>query len=392
MKKSLNELQFRNKDINDRLGEIYTKAANEKRELNAEEKTEVSLLTNELEANRREIMLAADASTIANIRESANKNAQLRELLKNQLQTRTAYNAILLSKDSDNTTNTIENSEAIVLRIEDLINTTSEGLGLPDGLRMQTGVTGNEVWPVSTNDVDYEEPDEIVALNDQKLDFTSISPVQHRVGVTVPVSNMAIDNAAFDLYAFVTEKFQKANRRYMAKKYYWPSSLTGNKGPFAGQTPGTIALGVNAYENILTAVAEIANKGFEGEPVLSFDKLIEAKLKATPKISGAAGGFVIENGLCAGYKYTTSHYVNGNTNKQYFEISFPEWFAIQQHGTVRFTVDTISQAKKNITQLTLNTAYSFTELSNKVDGNADGKPQAFKIFEIVDDDYSGTDM
>lgn len=385
-KKEIQKHQAAIREADAKMSAIYNKQIEEKRELTAEESAELATLKSQKEMAREAIMSSKSEQAISELRESDNKNAQLREFFKDKLQNRAAENIILLSKSGDNVTNTIENSGAINLQIEDLIDTTAEGLMLPEGIQMQTGVTGNELWPVSTNDVEVEEVDETAELNDQALDFTSITPAQHRAGLTVPVSFAAIDNAAFDLYSFITAKFQKAVAKYIAKKYYWPGALTGNKGPFSGMTKaGDITIGADTYKQILQAVAKIAVKGFEGEVVLSFDKEVEAILKCTPLIAGAAAGFVIQNGLCAGYKYTTSNYVNGGqAGKHYFEISMPEWFVLQQHGQVRFTVDTISKAKKNVMQLTLNTFYSFTELSNKVNGNNDGVPQAFALYEVVE--------
>lgn len=384
-KKEIQKHQAAIREADAKMFAIYNKQIEEKRELTAKESAELATLKSQKEMAREAILTSGCESAAAQIRMSDNRNAELREALKD-FKGRSADNIILLSKAGENVTNTIENSGAITLRIEDLIDTTSEGLGLPDGLQMQTGVTGNEIWPVSTNDVEFEEPDEVAELNDQKLDFASITPQMHRAGLTLPVSFAAIDNAAFDLYAFITAKFQKASRKYHAKKYYWPGVLTGNKGPFSGMTKkGDITIGADTYRQILQAVAQIAVKGFEGEVVLSFDKEIEALLKCTPLIAGAAAGFVIQNGLCAGYKYTTSNYVNGGqAGKHYFEISMPEWFVIQQHGEARFTVDGISKAKNNVLQLTLNTFYSYTELSNKVNGNNDGVPQAFALYEVVE--------
>ena len=65
-----------------------------------------------------------------------------------------------------------------------------------------------------------EEVGEVEALNDQVVNFTNITPTQKRVGLKVPVSNMAIDNAAFDLMSFVQTKFTLALRKYLAKKIY----------------------------------------------------------------------------------------------------------------------------------------------------------------------------
>ena len=64
------------------------------------------------------------------------------------------------------------------------------------------------------------------------LNFAQITPTVRRVGLTVPVSNMAIDNAAFDLMAFVQTKFGIALREYIAKKIYSLAKWDGNKGPF----------------------------------------------------------------------------------------------------------------------------------------------------------------
>ena len=185
-------------------------------------------------------------------------------------------------------------------------------LTFPASLRIVTGVTGNEIWPVSLNDVEMEEVDEVASLNDQVLNFGNITPTQRRVGLTIPVSNMAIDNAAFDLLAFVQTKFTLALRIYLAKKIYSQADWTGNKGPFSNQSKaGDIEIGADAYKNILKAVAAFSDKGFfEGDVVIIMDRETEAELKATPLIAGAAGGFVVQNGRCAGYPYVVTHYLN----------------------------------------------------------------------------------
>jgi hypothetical protein len=123
------------------------------------------------------------------------------------------------------------------------------------------------------------------------------------------------------------------------------------------------------------------------------DRVTEAELMATPKIAGAAGGFVIENGKCCGYPYTVSHYVNtefGADGKlvagkgRYLLIGYYEWFALQQHGVVRMSADSTSQsvAKKNITAVTLNSFWSMSDLSVYING-ANGS-QAFGLYKIVE--------
>ena len=121
------------------------------------------------------------------------------------------------------------------------------------------------------------------------------------------------------------------------------------------------------------------------------DRETEAELKATPLISGAAGGFVVQNGLCAGYPYVVTHYLNtelasdGKTlvpsAKKYIGFGYFEWFALQQHGDVRMITDIYTGAKKNVTQITLNTAWSMTDLSKKING-ANNVTQAFAVYEV----------
>ena len=389
MKKTKVELQVRNREIQDRMAELNDKAFAEKREFTAEEQREWDSLTREAQANDRELKNLLNDQELAQVREKEDKNAALRELFQSNKGNK---REILLNPASGNTAANIAASGAINLTIHEFIPTLHEGLGLPKPLKVVTGVTGNEVWPVSINDVEMEEVGEVAGLTDQVVDFAKITPNAKRVGLKVPVSNMAIDNAAFDLMAFIQQKFDLALRKYLAKKIYSQAEWQGNKGPFSGLTPkGTITVGAGAYKSILKAVAEFSDKGFyEGGVVLVMDRATEAELKATPKIEGAAGGFVIENGLCAGYPYVLTHYINteleGNTlvatDNKVIGIGYFEWFACQQHGEVRLVIDPITQADKNVTRVILNTAWSMTDLSVYING-ANGETQAFALYTVA---------
>ena len=403
------ELQVRNREIQDRMAEMNDKAYKEKREFTEEEQREWNALTREKTMNLDQLREMATDAELAKMREAEDKNVKLRELLKDNGQKR----EIVLTNDGSatNPVGVYSNSGAINLTIHELIPTLHEGLDLPSTLRVVTGVTGNEIWPVNVDDVEMEEVGEVEALNDQVVNFTNITPVQNRIGLKVPVSNMAIDNAAFDLLSFVQTKFTLALRKYLAKKIYSQAAWAKNKGPFSGLTPkGTITIGGSAYKSILKAVAEFSDKGFyEGGVMLIMDRATEAELKATPKIEGAAGGFVIENGLCAGYPYVLTHYINTTlsgstlvpTADKCIGIGYFEWFALQQHGDVRFVIDPITQADKNVTRLILNTAWSMTDLSTHINGGtpvSDGHggytypTQAFALYKIEDGSVSNSDI
>ena len=406
-KKTKDELQVRYREIQDRMGELNVTAAEGKRALTEDETREWDALSREATLVEMDLRGQMNDEELAKHREVVSKGEQLREYLKNVRQGKADRELLLTPATGSGVSSPagyISNSGAINLTIKEMIPMLHEGLDLPQSLRIVTGVTGNEIWPVSINDAEMEEVGEVVALTDQTLDFANITPTVRRVGLTVPVSNMAIDNAAFDLMAFVQAKFTIALRIYLAKKLYSQAAWTGNKGPFSGLTKaGDIEIGANSYKNILKAVAKFSDKGFfEGDVVLIMDRETEAELKATPLIQGAAGGFVVQDGKCAGYPYIVTHYLNTTlddgalvpTAKKYIAIGYFEWFALQQHGTVRMTVDATSQAvaKKNLTAITLNTAWSFTDLSSRINGGtpvtgSDGQitypTQAFALYEVT---------
>ena len=391
------QLQARKREVLGKLAEIDANVKNANRPINGDESLQWDSLMRESIIIDEELKTMATNAELAKIRENENKSAMLREFFQDVRQKRAAEAAILQSKAGDNVTNTIEASGAVPLKIEDIIDTQIEGLELPKNLKMLTGVVGDDVWPFSINDVTVTEAGEVAAISAQGLDFDSIKAVSRRVAVAGAISNKAIDNAAFDLYSFVQMKIQKALAVYLASKIYSHAAWTGNKGPFSLVTPGTISLGDDAYRNILQAIAGIAKKGFTGTPVITIDKVTEYELKATPLVPGAAAGFVIQDGLLAGYPYTTSGYINKtladgvlvDEDDRYIGIGFWDYFALQQHGDFRLTVDATSAAvaAKNETVITLNTEISMTELSVKVnggDGTQSPKPQAFALLKIVE--------
>jgi hypothetical protein len=398
------ELQARSRELQGKMSDLNDKAYNEKRNFTEEEQREWDHLTREKTIVDSEIEDMLNERELAQLQEHKSKGEQLRELLREAQNTGQKREILLApgsnSGGSSNVSANIEASGAITLTIHELIPTLHEGLDLPKSLNIVTGVKGNEVWPVSINDVEMEEVGEVDALGDQVLDFAKINPVQRRCGLKVPVSNMAIDNSAFDLMAFVQLKFTLAVRKYLAKKVYSRAAFSGNHGPFSNLTPaGTITLGNGKeYAAILDAVAAFSNKGFfEGDVTLILDRVTEARLKATPKIAGAAGGFIVENGLCAGYPYIVTHYLNTElttdnklvrTSDLCIGIGYFEWLAVQQHGDVRLVVDPITLADRNITRVILNTAWSITDLSIYINGGEpSGDPavyptQGFALYTV----------
>ena len=403
-KKEIMKLASRNREIQDRLSAIYTKMESEKRdEYTPEEKREVNKLNHELDDNRREIELYADEATVAGIRESENKNQQLREYLKDVQQKRANATTVLLNPVTtgadQNSTANIVSSGAIPITIHDVLDTKVEGTTLPAGVNILTGVVGDNLWPISADDVVASVANEVAQIEEQALTFTNIKAVSERVALAVAVSNKAIDNAAFDLFTFVTMKIRKALNILLAKRIYSHAAWTDAfKGPFSLVTAGTITKGEGFAKALAAAVAGVADLGFEGEPTIIIDKVTEAELKYTPAndFKGNTDA-VIKDGKLAGYNYITSGHINGEldgdgkykkASDRYIGIGFFEYLAVQQHGEVRFSVDSTSAAVagRNSTVFTLNTDFSSTELSHLINGGTSAtEPKAFKLLKIVEE-------
>ena len=389
---TVQEAFAKNREILDKLANLDEIA--QTRELNEEEKKTLAALQREHQGLTREITYMNQQAAAASHREVKSKNAIMREAL--DFLRANPNRELTLGTVGGNPGGSITESGAIALNIHDLIGTLNEGLGLPSTLTLVTGVTGNDLWPVSVDDVDLEELGENVEVNDQNLHFDNIQAVAHRVSLAVSVSNSAIDNAAFDVFAFVQGKFQLALRRYLAKKVYSQANFTGVKGPFSNlASSGDIEIADGkTYKNILKAVAEFTNKGFDSSMVvLVIDAITEAELKATKKAEDA--GFVIENGTLAGYPYIVTHYINttldtdGKTLKgttdRYIGIGYFNYLALQQHGTVSMRVDNSSaaQARKNLTTFVFNSAFSATDLSTKLNKKGGSTTQAFALYKLT---------
>lgn len=275
----------------------------------------------------------------------------------------------------------LDASGAIRLTIRDFLPELEGSLKLPPGLEVDFGVTGNEVWPVSINDIEMEEEDETVELTEQQLGFSqtnSADPV--RTGITVEVSNMAIDSAGFDLLGYIQKKFGLAQRRYIASHLYSMARWDGNNGPFSGAHASQWSIPQGSlYDSIMAQMTLLEMEGYDTrEAVIVVDPKMEVRLKCTP-IRPEEGRMVIQDGLCCGYPYISNMYFNTELNAQgklvkkatdAVGIGIFKWFKIAQHDTARVIIDGVSKevSERNVTSITLNTAWSFTNLSEKVNG------------------------
>ena len=346
----------------------------------------------------------ATGRDLEQIREREDYGAKIREMVNDCFTNRRAANAttILANAITDgadqNVTANLEAGKLIPVEIRPIIDTKVPGTELPDDLVMVTGVTGTQVIPYSINDVKFTVEGEVTKVAEQALDFANITTSPKRVAASVPVSRRAVANAAFDIIAFITYKFQKGWAMFRALHIYAHGNYTKLQSPFAQVTVETLTLDENIGKNLAKKVAEMYDLGFEGDPELIMDKTTEVDLKFTKLIPGTTDSnrTVIQDGQCVGYRYHVSPYIdytidaNGVATKEtdrYIGIGHFGYLTEQVYADgSEFNIDGTSSANfdRNVIALGMGLDYSLVEMSSKVNGNTSGKPQAFKLIKLVE--------
>ena len=392
------QLQQRQIAIWDRMDVIEETSKKENREFTDAEAKEYEALLRESKALSARAEAMASGKALDNIREHKSKNAILREFLQKCVEKRENASTILMNPVTEGTDkNTIANLEAggaIPLTINELIDTKVAGVELPPDLKIVTGVVGNEIWPYSTNDVEFTVAGEVEKVGEQALNFAKISATPNAVAANVAVSHRAINNASFDLLGFISYKLTKGLAIFRALHAYSHIDFQNDlKSPFAGADVVEIALDENVGKNIAIEIAKMYDLGFEGVPYVTMSKVTETTLAYTKAIPGTAGDrTVVQDGKCVGYPMTTSPFVNyildGGVPKagtdQFIAIGHWGYEAMQIHGDVMFNVDAQSAEvfSRRTVVVSLALDMSMTELSSKVNGG-NGKPQAFKLIKLV---------
>ena len=344
----------------------------------------------------------ATGKDLENIREREDYGQKLREMINDCYTNKRAANATTIlanaitSGDDKNEYANLDAGGLIPVEIQPIIDTKVAGIELPDDLKMLTGVTGTQVIPYSINDVKFTVEGEVSKVAEQSLDFANIKTAPQRVAASVPVSRRAVAQAAFDIIAFLTYKFQKGWAMFRALHVYAHGEYDKLQSPFAQVEVVELTLDDNIGKNLAKEIAKMYDLGFEGDPELIMDKTTEVDLKFTKLIPNSVGErTVIQDGQCVGYRYKVSPYIdyaiasNGVATKdagRYIGIGHFGYLNEQVYADgIAFNVDGTSQENfdRNVIGLGMSVDYSLVELSGKVNGG-NGTPQAFKLIKLIE--------
>ena len=401
------QIQERQLAIWNRIDELDE--AGKTRELTAEEVKEQRELVDESAKLSTRAKALASGAELAAIKSREDKGKELREMIADCFTHKRAANATTIlanaitSGPDQNEKANLEAGGLIPVEIQPIIDTKVPGIELPDDLKMLTGVTGTQVIPYSINDVKFTVEGEVTKVAEQALNFANITTSPKRVCASVPVSRRAVAQAAFDIIGFLTFKFTKGWAMFRALHVYAHGDYRDVIGPFATVDVEELTLDENIGKNLAKKIAAMYDLGFEGDPEIIMDKATEVDLKFTKLIPGTTDSnrTVVQDGQCVGYRYKVSPYIDysiasngvatkdkvGDTPVRYIGIGHFGYLNEQVYADgIEFNVDGTSQENfdRNVIALGMGLDYSLVELSSKVNGNNNNKPQAFKLIKLVE--------
>lgn len=354
-----------------KMNEIIDKASAEKRDFTPEEEAKYKSLEREFEQASRDIAMNNDLlfASKNGFVENKSKNAMFREFLQEVRGKRSNSECVLQREFTGLNTTDIAGGGMIPLTIKDVLPPLEMGLIFDKvGIPVQTGVTGDIQWPV-LGSVEAEIKGETEALTDQDIDLSKINAKHVRLGISIKISNQAINDSYTDLVSLVQSQIRAGLNRTLNRVIFSHQDFTSDlHGPFAGaKASGSFAGATPTYKELLEMKGKIASTGVE---MIGFcyimSEAMKAALEATP-VDAGSGRMIIENGAIAGYPVFCTEYINYGSSKSKADVEYVAagcfgYLPTNQHGEVRMIFDPYTQAKNDVIVITMNADWSITTL------------------------------
>ena len=386
---TIKELQSRNRDINDRLGEL-DEVVNQ-RELTAAELAEEAQLKREFAKNQREIaMLNQEEQTRQNeANAQRDENAELREFVKNA-KPGSKFEFAFNKRDAMSTTVTTPHVQGVT--VKDIIKTDRPDADIfaAAGLGIVTGVTGNKIQWAYAGGVEAAFANELAQTTERTVDISSQTPVQQRLTVRVCVSQQSLENASFDLRGLFVQAVSDAIRQKVnwaavsttkaTSVFYGGFAQDAEKGTFgsSGYTPGKqvgtyTALSKEVFAEMIGKLAARNIKLDKAVFVLGAEDYWKAKV--TPMDEGSGIMLLGNDGRILGIPVVANNAINRATEKGAVaghNIGLGDFSAlpVMQHGNIRLSIDGVSALAADADEviITINADFSMTVLKALADG------------------------
>lgn len=237
------------------------------------------------------------------------------------------------------------------------------------GLKMQSGVIGQPVWPVLAG-VTATIAGEDVALSDQSIDLSKISAKSERIGVYVPVTSQSINSTNLNLRAIVLSRLGKAvgkaiNLALFAKTApAIPNNGIGSvlSTPYAAPVSSSWSKTVNpTLTEVASLEAEVLGRDVETDNSTAYfvHPTTYSLLKTTPVEKGTQK-MILEDGHMNGYPVVATTFMPQDA----ILFGVMSYAVLAHHGSGDRLHAQYDGVKDRV-NFTLNGDYSLTVLRNE---------------------------
>lgn len=359
-KKKISVQQYvaRHQEISARINEIADLCESENRERTEAEDCEYAALCRESNLIRARLQaLPVGAKDVEIGTREAEFDSFLREAIADgRLQKRES----VITREAMTTTNA---GEAAPMTVGNIVQPLSAALVYDKvGLPILSGLSGDYCWPVVGN-VEATIEGEGVALADTKIDIAALKPNPARLGISIKITNQTINKTDGVAYQVVQQQLPLAVARLINKCLCVTSTDAAGysakfHGPFVECEKISFAGSEPTYKELLQMKGKVYGKGCENDGTGAYIMNPEtyAILEATPKDAGS-GFMIIEDGKIAGVPVFQTSAIGAGVGFGLFGMQ-----PLGQFGDMRFIIDPYTEAKSDMTVLTLNADWSMTTL------------------------------
>lgn len=347
----------------DRISEIADTCEKEKRERNEAENAEFEALCRDNQLLQMKMQIA----TAEHLRENPTASEDAVKIIRENARVGKKTEIVFvrdLMMVSD-----VASGGLVPLNVQDILKPLQEGFILDKvGLPLLTGLAGDYVWPTYEM-VDAQIAGEGVALTDTKVPFNKLTAAPERIGIAIPVTQQSLNQSAGILETIVREIMPLSIRLLLNKILFSVNTVTGATnlvGPFVALKESATALSTTPTFKELNAMkAKVLETGIEGSHLCwIMTKSMAATLEGEPINSKGIYVPMLQNDRLCGLPVYTTNVIRDSTT-EYIGLGDWRYQPMGLFGSIRFTVDPYSQARKDAVDFVLNCDYGTKTLRSE---------------------------
>jgi HK97 family phage major capsid protein len=239
------------------------------------------------------------------------------------------------------------------------------------GLKMQTNVQGEPMWPTIAG-VEATIEGENVEVADSAIDFGKLKASPKRLALSIPVSRRAFNQSNLDLYGIVTKQLGLGIARTLNKWLVSPTQITTNdvdgvEGVFLKGAPDIVFAGdYPTNKEVVALETAVLDKDVDGEGFGLYicSPSMAGALKSTP-IEAGNPKMILEGNEMNGYQVIRTNLVP----RGFIGFGFFSYAVLSEFGSLQVIIDPYTSAKKNMVEFVVNGDFDITTL----------RPEAFAV-------------